>query len=160
MDVQSEQDKWWQRTGKNILNRKDCAKAAWAEGAAEQERRHLPVKAERDEWRNMVAVLCGDGGHYHAEHGTAATRAYIEKKLFDRREQHDKMVATLTEIRDAEPVRCPRCEGNGRQWADGGAHYYSSSRETTVCGTCGGSGYVQPENAQDIAAAALADETT
>ena len=30
MDVQSEQDKWWERTGKNILNRRLCAEAAWA----------------------------------------------------------------------------------------------------------------------------------
>jgi len=54
MEVLSEQDKWWQRTGKNILNRRDCAKAAWAEGAKEQERRHLPApaaqaKGEEDE---------------------------------------------------------------------------------------------------------------
>ena len=61
---------------------------------------HEKLVAERDEWRNMAAVLCGDGGHYHAEHGTAATRSHIEKKLFDRREQHDKLVAMLKE-RDA-----------------------------------------------------------
>ena len=56
---------------------------------------HDDLVAERDEWRNMVAVLCGDGGHYHVEHGTAATRAYIEKRMFDLRDQHEKLVAGL-----------------------------------------------------------------
>ncbi|HUV66917.1 MAG TPA: hypothetical protein VMW24_23725 [Sedimentisphaerales bacterium] len=39
MEVQSEQDRWWERTGKAILNRRLCAEAAWAEGAKEQERK-------------------------------------------------------------------------------------------------------------------------
>ena len=75
---------------------------------------HEKLVAERDEWRNMAAVLCGDGGHYHAEHGTAATRAHIEKKLFDRREQHDKLVAMLQELEwhceyYGNDYHCPRC---------------------------------------------------
>jgi len=62
--------------------------------------------AERDEWRNMVAVLCGDGGHYHAEHGTAATRAYIEKKLFDLREQVAGLKLAMEWL---DPVCDPKC---------------------------------------------------
>jgi len=60
--------------------------------AAHAINQHDDLVAERDEWRNMVAVLCGDGGHYHAEHGTAATRAYIEKRMFDLRDQHEKLM--------------------------------------------------------------------
>ena len=47
--VLSEQDKWWERTGKAILNRRLCAEAAWAEGVKEQERRHLPAPATEAE---------------------------------------------------------------------------------------------------------------
>ena len=105
-------DSWWDQFGKAILNRHHCAKAARKEGVKEQERRQWQSQtlvAERDEWRNMVAVLCGDGGHYHAKHGTAATRAHIEKKLFDLREQHDKMVAAVTWIAEQEEHICEDC---------------------------------------------------
>jgi len=53
---------------------------------------HEKLKAELDEWRNMAAVLCGDGGQCHADYGTAATRACIEKLMFDLRDQHEKLV--------------------------------------------------------------------
>ena len=53
---------------------------------------HEKLKAELDEWRNMAAVLCGDGGQCHADYGTAATRAYIEKRMFDLRDQHEKLM--------------------------------------------------------------------
>ena len=65
MDVLSEQDKWWQRTGKNILNRKDCAKAAWAEGAKEQERRqmkHIPGGATCPVCGTCLVLLPLSGG--------------------------------------------------------------------------------------------------
>jgi len=70
------------------------------------------LEVERDEWRNMVAVLCGDGGHYHADHGTAATRAYIEKRMFDLRDQHDKLVAMLRKQQRIMMTFCGYCGGN------------------------------------------------
>ncbi len=62
----------------------------------------------------------------------------------------------LRQIAEAESVCCPRCEGDGRLWADGKAHYPSEQRDTILCGNCGGSGYLQPENAKDIAATTIA----
>lgn len=35
---------------------------------------------------------------------------------------------------------CPRCEGNGRLYADGGRHYPSEHAETTDCPVCDGTG--------------------
>ena len=35
---------------------------------------------------------------------------------------------------------CGKCEGNGRLWADGKAHYHSDTRPTIDCPACGGSG--------------------
>ena len=54
MEVESAVDKWWKRTGINLLNRRRCAEAAWAEGVKEQERRQMPSTVpekdgERDE---------------------------------------------------------------------------------------------------------------
>jgi len=48
-------------------------------------------------WRNMVAVLCGDGGHYCAEHGPEQTAKYIEGKIFKRSMMNDRLVAMLEE---------------------------------------------------------------
>lgn len=43
------------------------------------------AKAERDEWRNVIATICADGGHYHLEHGTKATAEHcIQQVLQDR----------------------------------------------------------------------------
>lgn len=69
----------------------------------------------------------------------------------------EKIKAALEEIRDGERTCCPRCEGNGKLWADGKAHYPSENVDTINCGNCGGSGYLQPENAQEIAEQALAE---
>ena len=44
-EVKSLQEHWWERTGKNLLNRRLCAEAAWAEGVKEQERRQMPAPA-------------------------------------------------------------------------------------------------------------------
>lgn len=47
-----------------------------------------------------------------------------------------------------EPDVCQRCEGNGRLYADGKAHYYSENKPTVYCPVCGGSGrnLVTPED--------------
>ena len=66
-----------------------------------------------------------------------------------------ELLAALQEITDGESQCCSRCEGDGELWADGKAHYPSEQRETILCGNCGGSGRLQPENAQDIAQAAI-----
>ena len=44
------------------------------------------------QWRNMVAVLCRDGGHYHADHGTVKTTEYILERVTRRRVLTDKLV--------------------------------------------------------------------
>ena len=71
---------------------------------------------------------------------------------------HDALVEALEEIRDAEDRCCPRCEGNGNLYADGKTHLMSENAPTMACGNCGGSGRLQPENAQDVAAVVLAKE--
>lgn len=42
---------------------------------------------------------------------------------------------------DAHDV-CRRCEGEGRLWADGLAHYYDANRPTKACPECDGDGRV------------------
>ena len=37
---------------------------------------------------------------------------------------------------------CPRCEGEGRLWADGQAHFYDASRPTKACLGCDGTGRI------------------
>ncbi len=69
----------------------------------------------------------------------------------------EQLREALRQIAEAESVCCPRCEGDGRLWADGKAHYPSEQRDTILCGNCGGSGYLQPENAKDIAATTIAE---
>ena len=76
----------------------------------------------------------------------------VEAKLSD---TVAALVTALEEIRDAEDRCCPRCEGNGTVYADGKAHLLSEGAPTMLCGQCGGGGRLQPENAQDVAAAAL-----
>ena len=70
---------------------------------------------------------------------------------------HHKLLEALREIRDAETTCCPRCEGNGNLYADGKGHYMHENAPTINCGNCGGSGRLQPANAQDIAADAIAE---
>ena len=66
------------------------------------------------------------------------------------------LLAALEQIRDLETECCSRCEGNGRLYADGKAHYPSENADTILCGSCGGSGRILPEDAQEIAEAAIA----
>jgi hypothetical protein len=66
------------------------------------------------------------------------------------------LVAALNEIADSEGESCRRCEGNGKLYADGKAHYPSENAATINCGECGGSGRIYPD-LQEIARAALRD---
>jgi len=82
---------------------------------------------------------------------------YKACKIIDRAEA-DKadLLTALEQIRDLDTECCPRCEGSGLLWADGKPHYPSEQVDTIICGNCGGSGRILPENAQDIAIAAIA----
>jgi len=53
-----------------------------AEYAAQAINTHDKLKAEVVEWRNMVAVLCRDGGHYLNVHGIQVTRKSIENEFY------------------------------------------------------------------------------
>lgn len=72
-------------------------------------------------------------------------------------EDNERLKAALNSIAQAESQSCQRCEGNGRMWADGKAHYPSDTRETVACTYCGGDGRlaVDLEEVQGIAKDAL-----
>ena len=53
-----------------------AASALAAEVAA-----HAETRKERDAWRNLVAVVCGDGGHYHQQHGTEQTLQHCLERV-------------------------------------------------------------------------------
>lgn len=75
---------------------------------------------------------------------------------FNRRPREERLEAALREIADLEDSLCQRCEGNGRLYADGRAHYPSEGAETRSCPICGGAGRIyDTEAAQMIALAAI-----
>lgn len=82
---------------------------------------------------------------------------FLTLGLLQEKNKNTKLLEALREIAESESECCPRCEGDGRLWADGKAHYPSEQVDTILCGNCGGSGRLQPENAQDIAQAAIAE---
>jgi len=91
------------------------------------------------------------------------TIGYITPLIFEACDRLDtveaikaELLAALEQIRDLETECCSRCEGNGRLYADGKAHYPSENADTILCGSCGGSGRILPEDAQEIAEAAIA----
>lgn len=51
-------------------------------------------------------------------------------------------------VHDAQNM-CSRCEGCGRLWADGMAHYYDHNRPTRTCPVCGGTGLVSGDDAYE-----------
>jgi len=53
-----------------------------AEYAAQAINTYDKLKAEVVEWRNMVAVLCRDGGHHLNVHGIQVTRKSIENEFY------------------------------------------------------------------------------
>ena len=71
---------------------------------------------------------------------------------------HEKFKTALEKIVELETDCCPRCEGNGRLYADGKTHLISENADTIHCGNCGGSGRILPEDAQEIASEALEAE--
>jgi excinuclease UvrABC ATPase subunit len=48
----------------------------------------------------------------------------------------------IKELLNQDRENCPRCEGNGRLYADGKSHYYSENVPTVLCPHCGGSGKI------------------
>ena len=87
----------------------------------------------------------------HAEANARFIAAAPETK-----QQRDDLLVALEEIRDLETDCCSRCEGNGRLYTDGKSHYPSENSPTILCGNCGGSGRILPEDAQEIAGQAIA----
>ena len=69
--------------------------------------------------------------------------------------ENEEYKTALETIRDLETDCCHRCEGNGRLYADGKSHLVIENAPTILCGNCGGSGRILPEDAQDIAGQAL-----
>ena len=48
-------------------------------------------KKEIAAWRDVIAVFCRDGGHYHQEHGTEATKDYVLKRYYGLLTKIDKI---------------------------------------------------------------------
>lgn len=76
---------------------------------------------------------------------------------------HDALLEACKKIASMETKFCSCCKGNGRLYADGKPLYadgkpnYSSEIVSTIlCGDCGGSGRILPEDAQQIAEKAIA----
>lgn len=90
------------------------------------------------------------------DEGEAEANAHLIAAAPETKKQRDALLEALEEIRDLETKACSRCEGNGRLYADGKAHLISENAATILCGNCGGSGRILPEDAQDIAEAAIA----
>lgn len=72
--------------------------------------------------------------------------------------ENERLREGVERIRDLDTECCQRCEGNGRLYADGKAHLINDNAATILCGNCGGSGRLLPEDAQQIAEQALKDK--
>ena len=74
------------------------------------------------------------------------------------REINANLLAACEAVVAAEERNCRTCEGNGRMYADGRAHYPSENAPTIACGHCGGSGHVAAdfEALREIARSAIA----
>lgn len=68
--------------------------------------------------------------------------------------ENQRLREGLQAIADSEGSCCMRCEGNGKLWADGKAHYPSYEGPTVNCGNCGGSGRIH-EDIQEMASILL-----
>lgn len=58
---------------------------------AELLRQLREAQAERDAWRDVIAILCRDGGQYHQQHGTAATRQHCIDVVSELRRENDAL---------------------------------------------------------------------
>lgn len=74
----------------------------------------------------------------------------VAAKLEEREKEMGKLVEALKLILDDEGSHCTRCDGNGKLWADGQAHYQSYTGATINCGECGGSGRIYPDIKEQI----------
>ena len=78
------------------------------------------------------------------------------KEVAWRSNSQPNLLKALKEIASLESRCCPRCEGNGRLWADDKPHLPTEQVDTIPCGDCGGSGRIFPqEKAQEIAQDAI-----
>lgn len=107
------------------------------------------------------AVTFGPGKEYvtlYCDGNDIFDDAPIVTEIARKLNAFDEMLAALSEIAGMQPVGCQRCEGNGRLWADGKAHYPSENLPTTACPICGGEGKlpVDLDEVQGIANDAIA----
>jgi len=116
----------------------------------ETERLIRMVYIESDE---LGEIICRVFGHPNIK--IQEDRARLIASAPDLKQQRDDLMVALEQIRDLESECCPRCEGNGRLYADGKGHLLSENADTILCGNCGGSGRILPEDAQEIAEAAI-----
>ena len=63
---------------------------------------------ERDAWRNVIACLCGDGGHYHQEHGTEATAKHCLERFHGLLAERDALQARVAALENYIGV-CHEC---------------------------------------------------
>lgn len=59
------------------------------------------AKAEIAEWRNVIAIICRDGGHYHHEHGTKATAEFCKQQVIKDRTECEDAKAEIERLRYA-----------------------------------------------------------
>ncbi|MHC5059294.1 MAG: hypothetical protein ACYTKD_31965, partial [Planctomycetota bacterium] len=71
---------------------------------ADKDREIAELRTERDAWRDVIATICGDSGHYHQEHGTSQTKEYCIKAIIDKRKR-------CGELRE----RCERLEAENAE---------------------------------------------
>ena len=126
-----------------------CAK----EALAARDKENADLRAEVQSWRNVIAVICRDGGHYHQEHCTEATAAYCEQ-----------VVCGLRSERDALQQRCKRLEKAASDALCILDHIGSSAPDTSVCGCDESVGWIcqfheAQDRARDIRAALTPTET-
>lgn len=106
-------------------------------------------------WLNQIRIahlegVCQD------EAEAIATEFVRRWNAFEEGGSHKALVSACEEIAGLETECCSRCEGGGRIWADGKPHFPHEQAGTIPCGSCGGSGRILPDDAQEIAEAALA----
>ena len=99
--------------------------------------------------------VCGDDKSYRDLTPRLSMSLKYKPYIVHAINSHEKLKTALEQIRDLETECCPRCEGNGRLYADGKAHLPSYQGDTIPCGSCGGSGRILPEDAQEIAQQAI-----
>jgi DnaJ-class molecular chaperone len=67
----------------------------------------------------------------------------------------ETVVAAIANAIENNRVSCPQCEGGGRMYADGKAHYYSEGAPTKPCPNCEGTGRIEEQDIEDAIADAV-----